>query len=220
MLLQDHKTRYLPRARTLNPTMKIYCEGDTEYYYFQHLRSLLRFNNLNIIPIKTKEAQIQLINIVEKRIIQDGTNFDSNDSIWCVIDVEENKQIWESTITKINQFQDNKNKFVIISNPSFEVWLLSFFKYSTKRYSNLEICDKLAKLLGVRNYSREVKGKNITKYMDYFKDLDKAIINSEQLIKYHREQGRGVLEYESNPLTQIQLIIERLGCRNINNSKH
>lgn len=215
MIPRNHDLQYTPKSRKINPTMKIYCEGDTEYYYFQYLRSVLRFNNLNVIPVKTKEAQTQLITIVEETIIREGINSDSEDSVWCVIDVEENKQNWGSTIKKINQFQDNKNKFVIISNPSFEVWLLSFFRYSTKRYTNSELCDELTKLLNVKNYSRDVKGRNIVKYIDYFKDVKKAIDNSQKQIKFHKDQDRDLLEFESNPLTQIYLILEKLQVKEI-----
>jgi len=212
MKARNHNHIYRPRVRTCKPLLRIYCEGTTEKYYFKQVKYRFRDSNLQVkLKIKEKkDAQDQLIESVKKTINYENINLedDKEDSIWCVIDVEENKLNWDSTVEKIKSFQNNKNKFVIVSNPSFEVWLLLFFKYSTRRYTNKELCEELTQLLKVRNYSRQIKGKNIRNYMDYFKDVDKAIKAAKKQVKFHK--GRDLLDYESNPVTQIYKIFEKL----------
>jgi hypothetical protein len=215
MKVRDHNKKYIPKKRKINPFFRIYCEGATEKYYFEAIKSIYRSNNLsiNIIVSEKKSAQDNLLDEVKKIITYEQINFKNNkdDSIWCVLDVEENKAYWKNiVIPKIKEFQNKTNKFVIVSNPSFEIWLLLFFIYSTRKYTNKELCDELTSFLKVKSYSRDVKGKNIKKYVSYFSNISLAIKQSKKLIIFHKSQNRNILDYESNPVTQIQDLFIKL----------
>jgi hypothetical protein len=207
---RDHREEYIPNKRKSKSFIRIYCEGETEVNYFRSIKYELRRENLKVELIKKK--QDKLIETVEERITKKDIdlNYDNNDFIWCVIDVEENENIWRNVVNKIKSFQNNKNKFVITSNPSFEVWLLLFFKYSTRNYTNKQLCEELTKKLKIKNYSRQVKGKNIKKHMKYFKNIDKAIKRAKKQIKFHKKENRSLLDYNSNPHTQIYRIFDKI----------
>lgn len=73
---------------------------------------------------------------------------------------------------------------VVLSNPSFDIWLLFHFKYSTKQYSsNVELLSELQNRW--LNYS-----KNIGSFEEIFDRKFLAIDSAKQLRQFHN------LEYQ------------------------
>ena len=193
-------------TRPIHPRIFVFCEGETEKTYFDSLRIKYR---QEIILVVKDEKQNKLIEYVESWILTEKLDFekDSNDCVWCVLDVEKDKDYWNTkVIPKIQSFQDNKNKFIVFSNPCFELWLLLYFKYTTKIYTPNELYDELTKILG----GKYKKGESIKQYLHKLEDIQIAIDNSKKLIKEHKTQERDILDFNSNPVTTIHLLIESI----------
>jgi hypothetical protein len=200
------KKQLFSKDRSIHPLIRIFCEGKTEKEYFELLRIKYRLN-IEITP--KDEKQDKLIDFVEKDI--KDMSLDSKDSVWCLIDVENNKEYWVNSrvSSKIKNFSNNKNKFVIISNPCFEIWLLSYFLYSTKKTSLEELEKSLSKLLDEKYKKIPSITKNSSLFMDFNK-ISLAIVNSKKLIKYHKQENRDIYNFESNPSTNMHELIDFL----------
>lgn len=104
----------------------IVAEGEREDAYFKHFHALNRRVRVQIIPREGgKSAPSFFLERVQKVIENGGWSPNDGDLLWFVLDVDR----WPRAI--INELhihcQQNKNWFIGISNPCFEVWLLFHF---------------------------------------------------------------------------------------------
>jgi len=202
------KKQVFGKSRPIQPLIRIYCEGETEVAYFNQLRLEYR---LNLDPIPKDEKQRELIKFVDEQIDNNKISFKDNnfDSVWCVIDVEKSKDYWEKHISEIRLFSDNKNKFVIVSNPCFELWLLLHFKYTTRSCTGQELEEELSKLLK----EKYKKPDSVTRFKEKFITLENislAIANSKKLIAFHNKEGRDAFAFQSNPCTSMHFLAEKI----------
>lgn len=203
------------KQRTIKPRIMVFCEGDTEKTYFHYLKNKYRIN----LEIEKKDAQEKLLSVSKKHIEYHNIYLEEKDSVWCVMDVEENKKKWLEILPKIIQFEKEKNHFVVFSNPCFEIWLLLYFKYITKKITSKELEEELSKIFK----EKYRKGKNLKKYLNCLEFTEKiAIENSKNLIKYHKQKqmiGSNDLitnyndlikDYNNNPITTVHLLVEKI----------
>ena len=110
-------------------------EGDkTEAKYFRALRSSVYFNDsgkIEIIPLKRPERTDTDPMSVKRRlsVIKRDVNFKGTDEFWLLIDRDD----WEtnhkiSFDELVQECKNEKNFYLAMSNPCFELWLLLHFK--------------------------------------------------------------------------------------------
>lgn len=198
-LINEHKRQ----RRISNRTILIGAEGKnkTENMYFHNFND--RQNSYRIImangnstdPVRMVE---DIITTMEKMDI----NPDYGDKVYCIFDTDESER-------KDNQIKDamilaSKNKIeVIISNPCFENWFLCHFIYTTKHLTNANVVQKLKKY--IPNYA-----KNINVYSQLKNLTPTAINNAKKQCEYQKSLGRNIHKVQSNPCTEIYIIIEEL----------
>ncbi len=190
------------KQRSIKPKIRIFCEGETEKTYFYYLKSKYKIN----LDIEKKDAQEKLLQLTKKHVKYHNLQLEEKDSVWCVMDVEENKKKWlEKIKPQIKQFEKEKNHFVVFSNPCFEVWLLLYFKYIIKKITAKELEEELSKIFK----EKYKKGKNLKKYLKSYKfEETTAIENSKKLVKYHKPKE--LTNYENNPITTVYLLVEKI----------
>lgn len=125
------------------------------------------------------------------------------DKVFLLIDSDLNS----NRLSDIKEIEENCNKLgieIILSTPTFEVWFINHFKYSTHEYKN---CDEVLKELKkfIKNYS---KNEDI-----FDKVADKtsaAIQNSKGLEKHHKDLNHEIKSCDCNPYTGVYKVIESI----------
>ncbi|MCP4157077.1 MAG: RloB domain-containing protein, partial [bacterium] len=116
-----------PKARKLNRTYLIVCEGTTEEIYFKDFK---RVENLRHVSIKILNPHTSTPAEIIKHIGKELKRKEY-DAAFCVIDGD---------VLPIGSKPGGKGIDVIISRPCFEIWLLLHFKYTNREFHT---CDEL-----------------------------------------------------------------------------
>ncbi len=193
------------QTRKRNPFVIIGCEGKnkTEKIYFKNFHSkkcIVKFANGN--STDPKGIVQDIINYVESEI-----DVDENDKIYAVFDtdVSKNKQ---SQIEEAKKLANKHGVEIITSTPSFELWFLLHFEYTTKLFvSNKELQSYL------KNYI-EGYAKNNNTYLDISTFTKEALKNSKRLEKYHCDKGQALDNVDCNPYTSVYKVVDELIKRN------
>lgn len=192
-------------SRKRNPFVIIGCEGNnkTEKLYFTN------FNNRNCIIKFAKGNSTD-----PKGIVQDVINY-----INCEIDREENDKIYAVFDTDVNQnkqeqiedakeLADKNGVEIITSTPTFELWFLLHFGYTTKAFvSNNDLQNDLKK--HIQEYA-----KNNNTYLSIKDFTEKAIANAKKLEKYQVDKGQALNNENCNPYTAVYKVVEEFIERN------
>jgi hypothetical protein len=191
-----------PRSRNTRKigfTVLIVCEGEkTERIYFNNYRR----RNAGIRVEIPNTSETDPINLLRHAILKaDELGITKkNGSVWVVFDCDANR---DRDLLRVKSLA-NKNKInIIFSNPSFEIWYLLHYVHSTANLSNANLKRELKKYIP-----------NYDKAKCYFSQLrgyqNDAITNADYLNEYHIQQDREVVSRESNPSSQVFILIEHL----------
>ncbi len=140
-------------------------------------------------------------------IIQNAQNEAKNyEKIYCVFDFANTKEFKEAVNRRLSA-----NIIKIISNPSYEFWLLLHFSNSTAPIIGKELIEKLinksVKNSGLSNFQYS-KSELSEDFLDLLLDsFEKAIGNAKQVEKSHIRNGDSP---NHNPSSEIYKLIEEL----------
>lgn len=186
--------------RAKKRVLLVLCEGTkTEKVYFTALAKKYRDTSIQLKFVdNNKTDPVNLVKKAKEKYREYDLNREDGDICYVVFDKDAN------TCEKINDALKNTSKGkeevkLIFSNPSFEMWYLLHFEYTTSCSNAQEMITKLSK--HISNYS---------KTKDYFKMLephtDTAIKNAKKLEDYYSDT-----KYcEKNPYTEVYKILENL----------
>lgn len=189
------------RDRNKNIVIIIACEGNnkTEKNYFSNLRT--RQKNIKFCPGNDTDP-IKIVENLKDFIKKQDISFEDGDRAYCVIDgdIDSHKQTQIEEAFKIAKKEGIE---VIMSVPSFEIWYLLHFKYTSKSFNtNKELIKELCK--EIPNYDKS---------MDVFKYIGDKTINAinhaKQLRKYHDIlEDKAIDNIKYNPSTDVDKIVE------------
>ena len=195
-----------PRKRAFRrPSKVLYliCEGKkTEPVYFKSIhrkyRDYLR-DKYSIQVVQNKYTDpVGLVKIA----LEKSKYLNDDDEVWCVFDVNDHTN--DELINAQNK-AGSKIK-IALSNPSFELWFLLHYEYSTRFENKDKVTKRLKKY--INNYEKNV---------DTFKvlainpnSLLDAISRAKQLNKHHKSSKTPIFSTQSNPSTQVFRIFELL----------
>lgn len=203
MVRKANKKVKTPR-RSERKVLLIATEGNnkTETNYFRS------FNN------RQSEYRIQMasgnntdsIKIVEDLIRaarKEDLDYEYGDAAIAIIDTDFGK---EKQIEQARILAQKNGVTLLLSNPSFEIWFLLHFKFSTKGYSsNEELLNDLRKEWP--QYS-----KSIQSYSEIEDKEETAIENASKLRDYNLNAGNKCDTLYNNPSTDVYQLIETLLC--------
>lgn len=189
--------------RRRGPTKKpggvilIVAEGsETEIRYFEGFRQ--RNLNLRIKAVTSPDkTPLGVVKYARKKMIEEDIKIGKGDEVWCVFDADDNDD------NDINEacLACGKDMKIALSNPCFEFWYILHFQCCT---NHLENCDE-----AIRELKRYIPEYTKTKrvYQILSEKQSQALINSEKVNKHHLGQKRDLMKNESNPSSQVHLLV-------------
>jgi len=134
-------------TRKVGFTVLIVCEGEkTERIYFGNYKK--RGTGIRVeIPNSSKTDPINLLRYTKMKADELGIDKD-NGSVWLVFDCDANKN---RNLARIEKEANERRIQIIYSNPSFEIWYLLHYVYSTASLTNDQLENELKKY--IPNYS-------------------------------------------------------------------
>lgn len=177
----------------------IFCEGKTEYNYFLQYRAVERIQGLQIKPKISEDKNI--VGLIEYSMDfrkHHHRDFLKGDLIFYVFDMDANTN---EDFIKAKGLVNDPNLQFILSNPCFEVWILSHFEFHRERLYPELLKAKLLRHLG----SYKKNDPNI--YQNTKEKINIAIGNSKRIYQIQIDKN-GILCEESNPSTMMFQLIE------------
>lgn len=152
MLLTNRLFERQPPSREAK-SIYIFCEGaKREYQYFKYFIEMDSRINVEVYKLHPHEnnSPIGLLNIAKSCILLSDENqspkynFQKNDEVWIIIDVDKDKEdSRKPQIQEIKVFcNQNKDWFILQSNPCFEVWLYYHLFDNRQSFEEDEKCSQ------------------------------------------------------------------------------
>ena len=216
----------LPSEETLFEAKKIFlfCEGKTEYYYFLDYKKDIRSSRVEIIPRypdqekregpDVKKLTEQVHNSFEEFVVTDS-GFKRSIEVFeidefCVIfDFDRNFDVINGGKTNYDRALEMKRSKRIeffLSNYSFEVWILCHFKKPDRRMKTTGLKKEILRCSG---WSRYQKGQKDV-YRELKERIEVAKKNAAKLFEEKENKGIPIYSDDSNPVTQIGKLIEKI----------
>ena len=187
--------------RKEKPMIIITAEGrnETEARYFNNFRTadcpyIIKFHKAGHLTDPTKLAES-----IRQRWDAEDADVRTGDMAFVIVDLD-NK---ESKAKEIQQLETkNRVEKFIVSNPSFEVWYLLHYEYSTRSYINTDAV--------IRELKKHYPGYEKTSEMfPLLKDkMGNAITNAEKLEDYHKAEEHLHPDVNCNPYTDVHKIVK------------
>ena len=188
------------QSRKEKPMIIITAEGrnETEARYFNNFRTadcpyIIKFHKSGHLTDPTKLAES-----IRKRWDAEEADVRTGDMAFVVVDLD-NKDSKAKEIQHL-EAKNSIEKF-IVSNPSFEVWYLLHYEYSTRSYMNADAV--------IRELKKHYPGYEKTSEMfPLLKDkMGNAITNAEKLEAYYNVEERLHPDAKCNPYTNVNRLI-------------
>lgn len=173
----------------------------TEKQYLKHFNTINKEHRIIFAKGNATDSMGVVLD-TEKTIQAFDLDREFGDKVYCLIDSDYGKER-EKELRKVIDLAKKKDIRVAISNPTFEIWFLLHFRYSTKSYiNNNELLNEL------KNYIPEYhKSKDV--FMNLFQKTPKAIENSAKLENYHDKNCNFDI-MQRCPSTQLPELVEVL----------
>ena len=145
---------------------------------------------------------VNLVKILISEINKIGLDLSYKDKAYCVFDTDTNKEK-DKLIKEAKQLAKENNIEIITSTPSFELWFLMHYEYTTASFTNKSLLNRLQK----HNKKYE---KNYNIYCEINNKTNKAVERAKKLINYQIENGKPVGTVDANPSTEVYKVVEDL----------
>lgn len=150
---------------------------------------------------------IGMLNDLKRFIESEDISTEYGDKVYLLIDFDVN-QNKEKQIKEVQSECEKVGIELIISNPTFELWYILHFGYTTKMYqSSKQAKDETKKLIPGYTESMDV-------FLILKSKMQYAILNAKKLEKYHIENGQAFACENCSPYTNVYELIEELNKRN------
>lgn len=145
---------------------------------------------------------LNLVKILISEINEIGLDLSNKDKAYCVFDTDTNKEK-DKLIKEAKQLAKENNIEIITSTPSFELWFLMHYEYTTALFTNKSLLNRLQK----HNKKYE---KNYNIYNEINNKTNKTIEREKKLINYQIENGKTIGTVDANPSTEVYKVVEDL----------
>ncbi|PWK16348.1 RloB family protein [Tumebacillus permanentifrigoris] len=198
-------------SKETRDTILIVCEAknQTERIYFRNFATTEKSGvRVQVAEEHKYSVPADLVDYAQKLAVDTfKLDLQDGDQVWCVLDVDaqQNSGPRDEQLRTLRDRANRRGVSLAISNPSFEIWFLAHFEYSTRNYTNRELLDKL-------NSREELGGYQKTKcvFSKIVNLQSTAVRNALRLDQHHRDLGRNLDLSESNPSTQVYKLIEQI----------
>mgnify|MGYP006285903195 CR=1 FL=1 len=216
----------LPSEKTLFQAKKIFlfCEGKTEFQYFSEYKQDLSNSRLEIIPRYPDQSmkegpdveQLAIQVIGSRKVVQThhegmkrSIEVEDIDDFCILFDYDKNFHMARDGTTKYQKARiltGNTKVEYFLSNYCFEVWVLCHFKKPDRRMKTRGLEREILKGSGWSKYKKGQK-EIYSKIRDR---LPTAKENASKLITEKKEKKIPYYSDDSNPFTEISMLIEKI----------
>lgn len=170
----------------------------TEAQYLNHFNSTCK----NFRILFSRGNSTDPVGIVKDTIkTMRNSDFDMKigDRSFCLIDTDFGKDREKRLLEALKLACANHIE-ILFSNPTFEIWFLLHFRYSTKRYNKNEEV-----ILELKNYIPNYQ-KNLDMFIRIYPNTEYALVNAHKLEKYH-DKNCTTHFMERSPSTKVDQLI-------------
>lgn len=185
----------------------IFCEGETEEYYFDYFAEIIR-NKYNHIIVETQtvgsDAQA-VLDYADKFIGDVNNNRKYKDcDKYLVFDCDAPTNIQEI----VNKTRGS-DYILLVTNYSFETWLLMYFEEVNVARKNFATIQELEKFLHDERYKKGSKGK--VREIIQNGDFERASDNADRLMKTYSDSGLTIYSDidKMNPYTNVHELVKQ-----------
>lgn len=196
----------------------IFCEGKTEYNYFNHFARIIngnrnnKYSHIRIEPINTEGNSRHVLNYAES-FFEEGSNssYYSTYEKYLVFDCDAPVDIQ----TVINEMRSAQNPYeLLLTNILFETWLLMHFEVVESRLSKFQTYRRIIDALRVDKYKSREKASEgiIRKAIGNGDNVKFAIQNAKKLEKKYKEENLKIDNniVNMNPFTLVHTLVEKI----------
>ncbi|MFB6305953.1 MAG: RloB family protein [Flavobacteriales bacterium] len=201
------KRRKRKKIRKYKKRILIYCEGKTETYYFEGLRTSEQFRKKGAIDVQilspNQNDALSLVKKAHQKKQEEKNGGNPFDMVWVVFDKDHYTKHKEAFA------KAKKEKIEIsFSSISFEYWFLLHFEKIVKPFSS---SDEVIKHIN-DNHMQDYRKTNQHHYNRLKDKLDDALDNGQWLrdqkkVDYHQVNGA---IYKLNPYVTVDCMINEL----------
>lgn len=190
-----------------------FCEGKTEYNYFNYFAQILnekgsKFTEVHIELIETEGNAQTVLNCANDFYKDEKNRKDfSLYKPYLVFDCDDPKDIQRV----IGDMMSSSNDYdLVLSNLLFELWLLMHFEEVTVRLKKIQIYNKLKDQLRFERYDSKEKAAEgtIRAIIGDGKPIIRAIENAKKLSSNYNDMSIGKNIKDMNPFTTVHQIME------------
>ncbi len=165
--------------RKIKPVYLIVAEGKnkTETTYLSHFQGQEKSYSLRFAKAGNKTDADSLYETMQSKWKELELSSDNGDKGFIVVDIDKDPHKASGILDLINRNTNDAISFVV-SNPTFEIWLLLHFKYTTKQFP-----DGNAVISELKKYIPDY-AKNRDCFVALADRLNEAISNSDKLEKH------------------------------------
>ncbi len=191
------------KFRKIKKRFLVIVDGKTEIWYFQSMKKVEKFKNLQIKPDLPKKKSLKELNsycIEQKKMGYDKVFLLLDFDVFLKEERESKSGYLQNVYREIEKIKKNGIE-VLINSPCIEIWYLLHYKDTTKNFDNCKkTIEELKKYL--RKYEKKERFiKTIYKKLEL--KINYAIKNSKKLGRFSKKNF-----YKS--LAEIYIIIEFL----------
>ena len=189
--------------RKTKPVYLIIAEGKnkTETLYFSNYQEQGRPYSIRFAKAGSKTDAESLYKALSAKWKEMDLSEDNGDRGFIVLDID-NDPLKAEKISELIQANTNRAISFVTSNPTFEIWFLLHFRYTTKAYPNGDaVIDDLKKYIPDYEKNKDV-------YSLCCDKLEEAIRNADKLETYHK--GKGWPSTDCNPRTDVAALVSLL----------
>ena len=183
----------------------IFCEGNTENYYFDYFAKIIKKNKYTDVKVvlETANGNARRVLNYANTFLADDENMQqySNYAKYLVFDCYAPPNI-QTVLLDASEYE------LLISNYLFETWLLMHFEDVEEKLSKREIYKRLSEHLR-HKYTKGDKG--TTREIIQNGNIEKAIDHAKALETRYTNEGKNIFANirDMNPYTNVYKLIEQ-----------
>ncbi|MDR1001665.1 MAG: RloB family protein [Oscillospiraceae bacterium] len=183
----------------------IFCEGETDQYYFDYFAEIINKNKYTDIEVvlETANGNAQTVLNLAKKFMNDEkyNRKYSNYGKYLAFDCDDPSNIQEV-------IRAAKDYELLISNHFFETWLLMHFEDINTKLTRQAIYNSLSKHLNAE-YKKANKGQ--VREIIQNGSVEKAIDHAKLLEKRYKDEAKSIFTNisEMNPYTSVHTLVEQ-----------
>lgn len=197
--------------------MLLFCEGITEYNYFNYFAKIInlnrdKFSNI-IIEFEKVGGNARTVFEYANNYLSENNNSSKyhNYEKYLIFDCDDPKEIQDL----INEIECCENHYkLLLTNFLFEIWLIMHFQDLDEELKKRESFKIMAEFLSIKNYTSRQKSSEgmIRKIINNGDNIIKAIENAKKLDTKYKEEGYLLNKdiKKMNPFTTVHTLVEEL----------